>query len=160
MHPLTLLRALVAWVSRRAWFRRAAPSFMPALERLVRFVTFGRTGAAGIIVPSLVLHTVGAKSGLPRETELMCVPEGEGWLVTGSNFAGDKHPAWTYNLAAHPHAEITWKRERFPVYADLIGDDEREAVWTFIESQWPGYRGYERASGRVLRIFRLRRLWP
>ena len=32
---------------------------------------------------------------------------------------------------------------------------EREAVWAYIERQWPGYRGYEVASGRVLRIFRL-----
>ena len=36
-----------------------------------------------------------------------------------------------------------------------ILDDEREAVWAYIENQWPGYRGYERESGRVLRIFRL-----
>ena len=28
-------------------------------------------------------------------------------------------------------------------------------TWDFIESQWPGYRGYERSAGRILRIFRL-----
>ena len=36
-----------------------------------------------------------------------------------------------------------------------IADDEREAVWRTLEENWPGYRGYERTSGRVLRIFRL-----
>lgn len=157
MHPVKLLRAVVAWVSRRAWFRRTAPVFLPVLERVIRTLTLGRTGAAGILVPSLVLHSVGAKSGLPRDTDLMCVPEGDGWLVTGSNFAGERHPAWTYNLLAHPEAEITWKRRRLPVNAEPIGDAEREAVWAYIESQWPGYRGYERASGRTLRIFRLTR---
>jgi hypothetical protein len=44
---------------------------------------------------------------------------------------------------------------RIPVRATLITDDERDAVWRTIEQQWPGYRGYERASGRTLRIFRL-----
>lgn len=152
---MRLVRRLVAWVSRTGWFRRTAPVFLPTLERIVRMLTFGRTGAAGLIVPSLTLHSLGARSGLPRDTELMCVPEGDGWLVTGSNFAGDKHPAWTYNLLAHPRAEVTWKRRRLPVYADPVGAEEREAVWAYIEEQWPGYRGYERASGRTLRIFRL-----
>ncbi len=76
-------------------------------------------------------------------------------LVTGSNFAGEHHPAWSANLLAHPEASVTVKRRRVPVHAELVGDDEREAVWAFIEQQWPGYRGYERASGRTLRIFRL-----
>lgn len=150
-------RALVAWVSRTAVFRRLAPRFLPRVERLVRLLTWGRTGAAGLIVPSLVLHSTGARSGQPRDTELMCVPEGDGWLVTGSNFGGERHPAWTYNLLAHPEVEITWKRERIPVRADPVGADEREAVWAFLEDQWPGYRGYERVSGRALRIFRLSR---
>jgi hypothetical protein len=55
----------------------------------------------------------------------------------------------------NPDAAVTIKGNRIPVRAALIADDEREAVWAFIESQWPGYRGYERSSGRILRIFRL-----
>jgi hypothetical protein len=45
--------------------------------------------------------------------------------------------------------------ERIRVHATLVGDHEREAVWRTLEENWPGYRGYERSSGRVLRIFRL-----
>jgi hypothetical protein len=41
------------------------------------------------------------------------------------------------------------------VHATLIGEGEREAAWARIESQWPGYRAYERDSGRVVRLFRL-----
>ena len=33
--------------------------------------------------------------------------------------------------------------------------DERDAVWARIEQQWPGYRNYERESGRTVRLFRL-----
>jgi deazaflavin-dependent oxidoreductase (nitroreductase family) len=76
-------------------------------------------------------------------------------LVTGSNFARDTHPAWTANLLAHPDAEVTVRRRRIPVRAQLVPDAERESTWVTLERNWPGYRGYERASGRELRIFRL-----
>jgi deazaflavin-dependent oxidoreductase (nitroreductase family) len=129
---------------------------MPPLERMMTVITRGRVPLSGLLVPSLVLHTVGAKSGLERDSTLMYCPEPKGRiLVTGSNFARDQHPAWTANLLANPEAAVSIKGRRFNVRASQIEDWEREAVWAWIEKQWPGYRGYEVASGRVLRIFRL-----
>jgi deazaflavin-dependent oxidoreductase (nitroreductase family) len=154
--PLFLVRAGVAWFSRTRFFRRVGPTAMPPLERGIAFLTRGRVQMSGLLVPSLVLRTTGAKTGLQRETALMYCPEPRGrMLVTGSNFARDTHPAWTANLIAHPDAVALVHGKAVPVRAHLIGDDEREAVWGCIQRQWPGYRGYERASGRTLRIFRL-----
>jgi len=127
---------------------------MPPLERGMTAITRGRVQLSGLLLPSLVLHTVGAKSGLERDTTLMYCPEDD-ILITGSNFARDEHPAWTANLLKNPDAAVSIHGERFPVHATLIGDDEREEVWRTLELNWPGYRGYERTSGRVLRIFRL-----
>jgi deazaflavin-dependent oxidoreductase (nitroreductase family) len=119
-------------------------------------LTRGRVPLSGLLVPSLVLHTTGAKSGIERDITLMYCPEPKGRiLITGSNFARDTHPAWTANLLAHPDAAVSIKGKRTEVRAALVTDDERDAVWAWIEKQWPGYRGYEVASGRVLRIFRL-----
>ncbi len=149
-------RSLVAAFSRTRFFRRVGPRIMPPLEKATAFVSGGRIQLSGLLVPSLVLFTTGAKSGLPRQTVLMCCPEPPGrFLVTGSNFARPEHPAWTANLVAHPDAEIAVRGRRHRVHAVLIGDEERDAVWDYIERQWPGYRGYERASGRTVRIFRL-----
>jgi deazaflavin-dependent oxidoreductase (nitroreductase family) len=129
---------------------------MPALERTIGWLSRGRVQASGLLVPSLVLHSTGARSGLERSNHLMYCPEQGGrMLVTGSNFARDNHPSWTANLLANPHAAVTIRGRRIPVRATLVGDDEREEVWARLECQWPGYRGYERASGRTLRIFRL-----
>ncbi len=130
---------------------------MPPLERFAARVSGGRRGPlSGVLVPSLVLHTVGARTGVPRETALMCCPLPDGViLVTGSNFARPEHPAWTWNLLAHPDAEVDYRGERRAVRAELVPDGEREEVWRVLERNWPGYRGYERSSGRVLRIFRL-----
>jgi deazaflavin-dependent oxidoreductase (nitroreductase family) len=153
--PLWMLRAVVAWVSRTSLFRRYGPRVMPPFERAMARLTRGRVTASGLLLPSLVLYTVGAKTGLPRQTELMCVPDGGTWLVTGSNYARENHPAWTWNLLARPEADIAYRGTRIPVSAALVPDDEREAVWVTLQRQWPGYRDYERASGRTLRIFRL-----
>lgn len=129
---------------------------MPPLERVMTVITGGRVQLSGLLVPTLVLHSIGATSGMERDSTLMYCPEPRGRiLITGSNFARESHPAWTANLMANPRAAVSIRGRRLDVTAELVSDDEREAVWRYIEEQWPGYRGYERASGRVLRIFRL-----
>ncbi|MEO6115241.1 MAG: nitroreductase family deazaflavin-dependent oxidoreductase [Pseudolysinimonas sp.] len=149
----------VAWFSRTLFFRRVGPTIMPPLERMMVRLTKGRVQLSGLLLPSLVLHSVGAKSGLERDVTLMYCPEpapdGEQLLITGSNFARDTHPAWTANLMVHPDAAVSVHGVRIPVHAEQIADDERESVWRTLEQNWPGYRGYERTSGRILRIFRL-----
>lgn len=151
------IRSAVAWFSRTRLFRAVGPTIMPPLERGMRRLTGGRVPLSGLLVPSLVLVTRGARSGVERETPLMYCPDADGRsiLVTGSNYARERHPAWTANLLAHPDAVVRIRGRSVPVHATLVPDEEREAVWAHIERQWPGYRGYERSSGRTLRIFRL-----
>lgn len=156
---VVIVRSVFAPLSRTRLFRTTAPHWMPSLELLVKWLSRGRVQLSGLLVPSLVLHSVGARSGAQRSTELMYTPDGQGCaIVAGTSFARDRHPAWTYNLLAHPEAWITVRGRRLEVRASLIDDDEREATWRRIEAQWPGYRRYERDSGRTVRLFRLRPL--
>jgi deazaflavin-dependent oxidoreductase (nitroreductase family) len=153
---LQIVRSAVAPLTRTRLFRAIAPVLLPPVERLLARLTRGRVQLSGLLVPSLVLHTIGAKSGEPRDTYLMYTPDGRGRaIVAGTTFAQERHPGWTYNLLAHPDASITVRGRRMPVRARLIGPGERDAAWDRIEAQWPGYRGYERDSGRVVRLFRL-----
>ncbi|AWB96831.1 nitroreductase family deazaflavin-dependent oxidoreductase [Agromyces badenianii] len=153
---LQIVRSVVSPLTRTRVFRWSAPRILPPVERVIAWLTGGRVQLSALLVPSLVLHTTGAKSGEPRDTALMYTPDGQGRaIVAGTSFARDRHPGWTYNLLAHPDAAITVRGSRMPVRASLIGDDEREAAWARIEAQWPGYRAYERESGRVVRLFRL-----
>ena len=159
-----LVRHIAAPISRTRAFRAIGPRVLPPIEAVLARVTGRRVQVSALLVPSLVLHTIGRKSGAERSSVLMYTPDGHGRaIVAGSNFAGERHPAWTLNLAEHPEAEITVKGVRMPVVATRVPEEERDAVWARIESQWPGYRGYERASGRVVRLFRLqpvrRALW-
>ncbi|WP_137843179.1 nitroreductase family deazaflavin-dependent oxidoreductase [Microbacterium sp. 2FI] len=151
------VRALIAPLTRTRVFRRViGPALLPPVERVVAWISRGRVQVSALLVPSLVLHTVGARSGEPRDAPLMYTPDGHGRaIVAGTNFAGSRHPAWTANLLAHPEAAITVRGRRMPVRATPIPDDERDAAWALIEAQWPGYRNYERESGRAVRLFRL-----
>lgn len=153
---IEVVRACIAPLTRTRLFRSVGPRVLPAIERALAWLTGGRVQVSALLVPSLVLHTTGAKSGAPRDAPLMYTPDGQGRaIVAGTNFAGAKHPAWTANLLAHPDAAITVRGRRMLVRASLIPDDERDATWAHIERQWPGYRGYERDSGRTVRLFRL-----
>lgn len=151
-----IVRHVFAPLTRTRAFRAAGPHVMPWAERIIARLTGRTVQLSALLVPSLVLTTTGAKSGQLRRTVLMYTPDGQGRaIVAGSNFAGHRHPAWSTNLLAHPDAEISVRGRRLAVRASVIGDDERDAAWARIERQWPGYRGYERASGRVVRLFRL-----
>jgi deazaflavin-dependent oxidoreductase (nitroreductase family) len=150
------VRVAVAALTRTPLFRRLGPAFMPPLERAMAVITRGSLPLSGLLVPSLVLRTTGAKSGLARETTLMYCPEGRGrMLVVGSNFAREDHPAWSTNLLADPRATAIVRGRSIPVVAAIVVGEERERAWRLIEKQWPNYREYERQSGRILRIFRL-----
>ena len=39
-----------------------------------------------------MLTVIGRKSGIPRQTPLLCVPYGDDILIAGSNFGSDKQP--------------------------------------------------------------------
>jgi deazaflavin-dependent oxidoreductase (nitroreductase family) len=149
------LRPPVAWFSRTVFFHRVGPTIMPPLERVMKRLTGGRVQLSGLGVPTLVLHAIGAKSGLERDIVLMYCPDGAEMLVTGSNFARDQHPAWTANLLAHPDVAVSRSGRRLDVRATLLDDAEREATWPKLERNWPGYRQYEVTAGRTLRVFRL-----
>ncbi len=151
-----LVRAVIAPLTRTRFFRRFAPIALPPVERFVAALSGGRVQLSALLVPSLILRTRGARSGESREAPLMYTPDGSGRaIVAGTNFAGGRHPAWTANLMAHPDAEITVRGRRMAVRATPIPPEERDAAWSRIESQWPGYRHYERDSGRTVRLFRL-----
>ncbi len=118
----------------------------------------GRLKLSAPIIPSLMLFTKGAKTGLRRESPLMCFPRPDGtWFIAGSNFGLERHPDWSANLLAHPDAEIHYRRALIRVRSTLLTPDESEVIWPTLEEQWPHYRDYEKTAQRHIRIFRLER---
>ena len=147
---------LVQRVSGAPWFATVGPKIIPPLDRRLHRLTGGRFLLSQVLVPSLLLTTTGAISGRPRQAPLACLPEEEGtWLVVGSNFGREKHPAWTGNLMKHPAADVTFHGRTVPVTARLLDDAERQEVWPRLRKVWPVYDRYVERTDRKLRIFRL-----
>ncbi|MFC7728991.1 hypothetical protein [Actinomadura keratinilytica] len=60
-----LTRRTVQRVSGAPWFARVGPKVVPPLDRALHRLTGGRFLLGQAVVPSLVLTTTGAVSGLP-----------------------------------------------------------------------------------------------
>jgi deazaflavin-dependent oxidoreductase (nitroreductase family) len=151
-----LLAGFFSRLMRTRFAHRVFTPYIAPMQMWLYRRTGGRFQLSALLLPALLLVTTGARSGLRRETPLMCLPQRDGsYLVSGSNWGQPQHPAWTANLLAHPDAEIVVKRRTIPVRAQLLDGAERVAAWALLEAQFPDYRGYERMAGRPVRIFRL-----
>jgi deazaflavin-dependent oxidoreductase (nitroreductase family) len=157
-------RGLRAWFARHvihpmagsALFARVGPHVVPYFDRFVHRITGGRVVTSQLFVDSLVLTTIGRKSGEPREAPLACARESSGsWLVVGSNFGKEHHPAWTANLLADPEATVGYHGTVVDVTARLLEGGERDDAWADLRRVWPLYDRYEDRAGRSLRVFRL-----
>jgi deazaflavin-dependent oxidoreductase (nitroreductase family) len=129
---------------------------VPPLDRALFTVSGGRLKLSAPAIPSLMLFTTGAKTGIRRESPLMCFPQDDGsWYIGGSNFGLENHPAWSANLIANPQAEVHYGNTLYPVTARLLTQVEADTKWPELDAQWPGYRDYEKTAGRSIRVFHL-----
>jgi deazaflavin-dependent oxidoreductase (nitroreductase family) len=114
-----------------------------------------KTGKMGEL-PSLVLTTVGSKSGQERTTPLAYFPEDNGWLIVASFAGAAKNPSWYYNLAAHPEkVSIEFSGRRESVVAEQLHGAEREAAWRRITAASRRFADYQTKTDRELPIIRL-----
>jgi deazaflavin-dependent oxidoreductase (nitroreductase family) len=95
----------------------------------------------------LLLETVGARSGEPRETPLLYVPDGDRVMLIASNGGNPRHPGWYHNLRARPEvtALIGGRRVRYAV-REAEGDG-REALWKQAAAVYTGYEVYRERVG-------------
>ncbi|MDF2706224.1 MAG: hypothetical protein K0R62_1876 [Nonomuraea muscovyensis] len=153
---MAVLKPFAQWLASTEWFMKAGPRFVPQFDRALHRLTGGRLISSDRVIPSLVLTTTGAKTGLPRRSPLACLPEDDGaFLVVGSNFGGPAHPAWSANLLKNPEATVTHRGREIPVVATLLTGETRAEAWPRLLANWPLYDRYTEKSGRELRVFRL-----
>ncbi|ROO88990.1 deazaflavin-dependent oxidoreductase (nitroreductase family) [Actinocorallia herbida] len=150
-----VFRPLFQSISGSPWFAKVGPKLVPALDRGLHRMTGGRVMLAQALIPQLYLTTTGAKSGQPRVTPLLCMPEDGGWIVVGSNFGQEKHPAWTGNLLKEPRATVEFRKRAYEVTGTLLEGADREATWTRLNAMWPVFDRYQSRVDRDLRLFRL-----
>lgn len=151
-----LLTALFSRITRSTFAHRHLAPRLAGVQLAIYRRTGNRLHLSALLIPTVIVISRGARTGLRRETPLMCWPLADGtFFVAGSNWGQPAHPAWTANLIAHPDIEIIYRRRRAFATAHLLEGPERDTAWPILEAQWPRYREYEAQAGRPMRIFRL-----
>jgi len=110
-------------------------------------------------IHTVMLETLGAKSGQPRQAVLGFRPEGEdAWLVIASLAGTARNPAWLHNLAAQPEATIQFDDgRRVDIRAETLDGTDLAAAWQRLERDAPEYPKYKTTTDREIAIVRLRR---
>ncbi len=109
----------------------------------------------------LILHTVGSRTGQPRQSPLAWFPDAEqdgAWLIVASG-GGKRNPDWHANMVAHPdHISVELHGdEPIPVTQHHLEGDEREQAWKHIAADQPRYGKYQKKSTRIYPVVRLTR---
>lgn len=137
------------------FFATVGSRLAPTIDRALHRVSGGRLHAAESFLPTLILTTTGRRSGEPRSQPLAYVePDGVPHVV-GTNWGGEQHPAWTWNLLAHPDATIERRGRVERVRARLLEPGEHAEVWPHFVALWPAYETYLERIDREVRMFAL-----
>src|SRR3569833_123342 len=115
----------------------------------------GQVGGDFAGAPLLLLHTVGKRSGLPRNNPMMFLPDEGRYLVFASLAGSDRHPDWYHILLAQPEARIEVGDEILSVRAEELAGAERDAHFAEQARRYPGFAAYQRKTDRVIPVVAL-----
>lgn len=94
--------------------------------------------------PILLLTTTGRKSGRQLTRPLTYLPDGDRFVLVGSNGGRPNDPGWVLNLRANPEATVQVGGREQRVRAHFAAPAEREALWPRLLAQtaiWGQYGG-------------------
>ncbi|WDQ98080.1 nitroreductase/quinone reductase family protein [Devosia sp. J2-20] len=122
----------------------------------------GKPGGYFKDAPVLLLHAIGAKSGVERTQPLMFLPQDDNrWFVFASYAGGPKDPSWFHNIVAQPEFDISvgdgTTIERLPVRARILEGAERDATYARQASLFPQFADYAQKTTRTIPVVELTR---
>jgi deazaflavin-dependent oxidoreductase (nitroreductase family) len=130
----------------------------PVIDRFLLRISRGRLGITAAM-PTLILTSLGARSGLPRTTPLIYLPDEERIVLIASNGGHPANPAWYYNMRKHPRVMVLINAQEIVCLAQEASGPERERLWGRAVQMYPGYAVYQRRSSqRTIPVMVLTRL--
>ena len=106
---------------------------------------------------TLLLTTIGHRSGEPRTAPLIYGRHGDDYLVVASKGGSDEPPAWYVNLERNPEVEVQVWGDVFKARARTATPEEREELWPIMAREWPAYDEYQTKTDRRIPIVILER---
>jgi F420H(2)-dependent quinone reductase len=115
----------------------------------------GRVGHRMLGVPTLLLRTIGRRSGATRTNALVYARNGDDYLVVASNGGADQAPAWLHNARANAGVEVQVGRERHKARARIVepSHHDYEHLWKLVnDNNRNRYSGYQRMTARPIPV--------
>jgi deazaflavin-dependent oxidoreductase (nitroreductase family) len=145
-----------------AWAKLVASPFGLWLSRHIGWkidphllrLSGGRLGT-GLIIPTALLETRGARSGQTRRNGVIYFHDGDQVTLIASKAGAPEHPSWFYNARANPEVQLNGQPFRVEVVED---ERERERLWRLADRVFPPFAGYRESaarSGRRIPILQL-----
>jgi deazaflavin-dependent oxidoreductase (nitroreductase family) len=110
------------------------------------------TGQGPSGLPTLLLTTVGRKSGKERTVALVFLQDGEEMVVCGSLAGYDKHPAWCLNVSARPDCWVQLDDKKMKAVARAASDAERKKLWEKLNAMFPVWGHFQKQTDRPFPI--------
>jgi deazaflavin-dependent oxidoreductase (nitroreductase family) len=124
----------------------------PYLLRLTR----GRLGT-GLLVPTALLQTRGARTGRVRRNAVIYFHDGERVTIIASQAGRPGNPSWFYNVRANPEVLLGGRAFR----AEIIDDEaNRDRLWELADRVFPAFAAYRESAARAGRTIPILQLHP
>lgn len=107
--------------------------------------------------PTLLLTTIGRRTGTPRRTALIYGRDGDRYLLVASNGGNPEHPLWYRNLSANPEVEVQVGADKFNARARTATPVEKPALWRTMVDVFPPYQEYREKTERDIPVVVLER---
>lgn len=93
--------------------------------------------------PRVLVHHIGAKSGIEHVTPLACSARGDDVIaIVASNGGSARHPAWYHNLKANPTVVVEIGTERFVATAVEQTGPARAWLWSSLAAEFVDLAGH------------------
>lgn len=114
-------------------------------------------GGPGIL-PTLLLFTVGRKSGKESIMPLIYGEVDGGYAIIASKGGAPSHPGWYHNVMAGNPVKLKVRNEEFAVTPRVAEGEERQTIWDQMAEIYPPYDDYQATAGdRVIPVIVLER---
>lgn len=104
----------------------------------------------------LLLHTVGAKSGLERINPVVYLADSDRYMIVASKGGADTHPDWYHNIVANPEVTVEVGKETYQALASIATEPERTELYEKMEARHTGFTEYKNKTARVIPVITLK----
>ncbi len=126
-------------------------SVIAPLDRRLLLFTNGRISLTGST--TLLLITIGAKSGKTRHSSLPGLFHGDKIVLLASKGGATTHPGWYHNIVKNSEVEIISHGTRITYSTEITEGEKREKFWLWLLEQWSGFAAYqEKAAPRIIPV--------